>query len=180
MVIKSKYGITLSRLTYDDIELVRKWRNSPEISQFMEFRDHITPAMQEKWFASLDDKTNFFFIPIYKNEKIGLVDIKKIDWVEKIGEAGIFIYSIELQNSLIPLAVNMSALDFDFYELGLRLIKAHVLKSNKRAIKFNKAFGFELQGDQENVNNQLYLLNKNNYEKHTERFKKILIRSMKG
>ena len=38
-----KYGITLKRLTVDKIELVRNWRNDPKISQYMEFRDYITP-----------------------------------------------------------------------------------------------------------------------------------------
>ena len=46
-----KYGVKLERLTADKIELVRNWRNDPKISQYMEFRDHITAEMQKKWFA---------------------------------------------------------------------------------------------------------------------------------
>ncbi|MDZ7743378.1 MAG: hypothetical protein U5Q03_16975 [Bacteroidota bacterium] len=42
-----KYGISLNRLKEDDIELVRKWRNSRKINQFMEYREEITPEMQK-------------------------------------------------------------------------------------------------------------------------------------
>jgi len=41
-------------MTHDDIEMVRRWRTSPEIAQFMLYREPITPEMQEKWYASLD------------------------------------------------------------------------------------------------------------------------------
>ncbi len=180
MVIESKYGITLTRLTIEDIELVRKWRNSPEISKYMEFRDYISKNMQEKWFNSLDNKTSYFFIPIYKSEKIGLVDIKNIDWHEKTGEAGIFISNLQLQNTHIPFAANLAVFDFDFYELGLKTITAHIVRSNARAIKFNKAFGFKLQKNQNAINNQLYHLDINEYEEKTKKIKKTIIRLMKG
>ena len=45
-----KYGICLEKLTHDKIELVRRWRNHPKIRRYMEFREEITPEMQEKWF----------------------------------------------------------------------------------------------------------------------------------
>jgi hypothetical protein len=54
-----KYGVKLERLTADKIELVRNWRNDPKISQYMEFRDHITAEMQKKWFASVDNENNY-------------------------------------------------------------------------------------------------------------------------
>ncbi len=60
MIIKG-FAVTLSRLTIDDIELVRQWRNSETVRQFMEFREEITPEMQIKWFKSIDNEINNYY-----------------------------------------------------------------------------------------------------------------------
>jgi len=44
------YGLTLSRLTRNEIEFVRQKRNSEEVRRYMEFREEITPEMQQQWF----------------------------------------------------------------------------------------------------------------------------------
>ena len=93
-----KYGITLERLTESDIELVRKYRNSAEIKNFMQFRKRITRSMQKKWFESIDNYLNYYFIIIYDGKKIGLINIKNIDWVKNtdVSESGLFLWDLEL------------------------------------------------------------------------------------
>ena len=160
-----KYGVILKRLTHDKIELVRNWRNDPKISQYMEFRDYITPEMQEKWFQKIDNDTNFFFIIEYEGKEVGLINIKDIDYEEKTGEGGIFIHDVECLNSDISFRSVLCMFDFFFETLGLEKNKAHILRDNKRAIQYNKMLGFELQSNQENVYNQLYILDKEKYLK---------------
>ena len=58
----SKYDVDLHRLTKDKIEEVRQWRNDPKISQFMEYRDYITPEMQDAWFKRIDNDRNYYYI----------------------------------------------------------------------------------------------------------------------
>ena len=48
-----RYDIILERLTLDKIELVRNWRNDPKISQYMDFKEYISPEMQLNWFIKL-------------------------------------------------------------------------------------------------------------------------------
>ena len=79
MIIK-KFGITFKRLEKNDIELLRQWRNAPSISQYMEYREHITPEMQEEWFESVNNNNNLYFIIEYKGKKIGPTNGKDIDW----------------------------------------------------------------------------------------------------
>ena len=45
-----KENVVLRRVENKDIEMIRNWRNDPKISQYMSFRDYITPEMQKKWF----------------------------------------------------------------------------------------------------------------------------------
>ncbi|MDR3057776.1 MAG: GNAT family N-acetyltransferase [Prevotella sp.] len=158
-----KYGVILNRLTHDKIEMVRNWRNDPKISQYMEFREYITPEMQEKWFKTINNDNNFFFIIEYQDKEVGLVDLKNIDYQLKTGEAGIFIYDNDYLNGIVPFCSLLCLYDFFFETLKMEKVMAHVLRDNKRAIKFNLAFGYELQPDQEQILNQLYCLERENY-----------------
>ncbi|QGQ98479.1 GNAT family N-acetyltransferase [Paenibacillus psychroresistens] len=173
MIIEEN-GIRLLRLTEEHIELVRNWRNDPKISQFMEFRDFITEEMQKKWFLSIDNKENYYFLIEYKHQLIGLTEIKKINFTDHSAEAGIFIYSEEYLNSMIPFQVTLSLLDFAFNYLNIVFINSYILKSNKRAIRFNKALGFVMLDAQEAIEKQHYRLFKDNFLLCTRKIRSVI------
>lgn len=159
----AKYGVSLNKLTEDKLEMIRDWRNDPKISQYMDYKEYITPEMQLNWFRKIDNENNYYFIIEYKKAEIGLINIKDIDYKLKLGEAGIYIYSDEWLNSTVSFQASLCLYDFCFETLGLELIVAHILKDNKRAIRFNKIFGYELLENQEYVINQLYTLSASTY-----------------
>lgn len=154
----SGYGITLRRLTHDKIELVRRWRNDPKIQQFMEYREEITPEMQEKWFQRIDNDNNLYFLIVIDNKEVGLINIRDIDYKTKQGEPGIFIWDDEYLNSTVSFQASLCLGDVCFENLGLKKLVIHVLKDNKRAIQYNKFLGYKLSSDQENIYNQEYTL----------------------
>ena len=172
-MVLSNYDITLVRLTYDQLELVRNWRNDPKISQYMEFRDYITPEMQIKWFNKVNNRNNYYFVIEYRGGKVGLINVRDIDYLKMEGEAGIFIYDDEWVNSTLSFQASLCMYDFCFEKLSLKRLTAHILKDNKRAIKFNKIIGFELAEDQEDVFNQLYILERHNYIKQRTEISQI-------
>lgn len=159
----SKYGVTLSRLTEDKLEMVRNWRNDPKISQYMEYRDYITPEMQAAWFKKIDNDNNYYFIIEYEGKEIGLINIRDIDYDKMEGEGGIFIYDDEYLNSTVGFQTSLCLHDFAFDDLKLDRIIIHVMRDNKRAIRYNKMEGFVLQPGQEDIMNQLYILDYDNY-----------------
>jgi len=175
-----KYGIQLIPLTEKEIELVRNWRNDPKVSQYMSFRDHITPEMQKKWFAAISNENNYFFIIKYRGKKIGLVNIKDIDWTNRSGEWGMFIYEDRYLNTPLPYQISLAILEFGFYTLELKMIYSHILKTNARAFRFNRSFGFELQPDQEDIENQLYCLSKEKYGIKSMKLREIILISMQA
>ncbi|MFA5416815.1 MAG: GNAT family N-acetyltransferase [Bacteroidales bacterium] len=178
MIVK-KGNLVFRRLTIDDIELVRNWRNSSHINQYMEYREYITPEMQERWFNSINNQNNLYFIVEFNDEKIGVFNGKDIDWDNGTMETGIFIADEKYLNTEIPL---MAVLTFG--ELGLRVFNmnsnAHILKSNHRAIRFNKLLGFELCEGQDSLENQLYKLNKERFFKSVKLLRPTLQKLMKG
>ena len=58
MIIR-KYGISLERLTEEDIELVRQHRNSEFIRKRMFYQKMITEEEQKKWFQSINNDFNY-------------------------------------------------------------------------------------------------------------------------
>ncbi len=163
-MIISKGNIVFRRLIHDDIELVRNWRNSSQVNQFMEYRDYITPEMQEEWYASINNNNNLFFVIEYKNEKIGLINGKDIDWGKQSMETGVFIANEKFLNTEVPLLVVLIFGELGVVTLGLKAY-AHILKTNERAIRYNKFIGFSLCEGQEDINNQLYVMTKESYLK---------------
>jgi UDP-4-amino-4,6-dideoxy-N-acetyl-beta-L-altrosamine N-acetyltransferase len=179
MVIRSKYGVVLERLQKKDIELVRQWRNDPEIVQHMEYQKYISSEDQKNWYDSLSKENDYYFLAKYEKKQIGLVNFKNWNKEKNNAEAGIFIGDKLFLNGLVPYAISFSLFDFGFETLMLKEVTAHILKTNHRAIRYNMSMGFQLQPGQENINNQLYMLDKERYYDQTEKYRKIVVQAMK-
>lgn len=162
-MIIARYGIKLIRLERKHIETVRTSRNAPSIRDFMEYREHITPEMQESWFDSLDYATDFYFVIEYKSELIGLIHTSDIDWGKLQGNAGLFIWKKELQSTFLPVLASLSMVDFFFCFTSLQRIFAKVMNDNKVAIDYNKHLGFKLADGQKGKEFQEYVMEKENY-----------------
>ncbi len=170
-----KYNITLHRLVEEDIELLRNWRNARHVNQYMEYREYITPEMQKKWFNSINNCNNFYYIIIYKGEKIGLINDKDIQQVGNVqqSESGIFIADEKYRNTHIPILVSLMLLEIGFDILGGEINYIHILKDNESAIKYNKSIGFRLCENQENQENQKYYLTRDMYLSATKKLRKM-------
>lgn len=176
-MIIHKYGVTLKRITEDDIELLRQWRNSDQIKRNMEYREYITPEMQKKWFDSINNYNNFYYLIIYKGDKIGVINEKNIDRNGKgTSEAGLFIADEKYLKSYIPLLASLIMIEANFYLLGGKESYIRTLKGNKKAIEYNKSLGYQLCDGQEDVENQLYVLTRENFEKKTRKIRKAASR----
>lgn len=173
-MIISGYGIKLIRLRHEDIELVRQMRNAEHVKRFMEFRDTITPEMQEKWFRSIDNIHNNYFVIEYKKKKIGLISGAQIDWEKmETGNGGIFIWEQEYWDTPVPLSASILLTDLSF-ALGFRCTFVRVLRDNPKAIAFNMQLGYVRAEDQEEQYNQLYILTEEAYRKRIARVKQVL------
>jgi len=168
-----RYGITLSRIKEDEIELVRCWRNDPKISKNMIYRGYITPEQQLKWFHSINNNNNSYYIIEYKNEKIGLINNKNIVTKDKSSEAGIFIWNDTYD--FAPLLASVLLCEIGFYIMKGGDSYAKVLKRNKRAIEYNKIIGYDVI---ENKPRSRYIkikLTKENFKNRTEKLRNTIM-----
>jgi len=171
-----KYGITLRRVTRNDIEYIRKRRN--EIRDKMEYREYITPEMQEKWFEKINNYNHFYYLIEKENEKIGLISEIVVDREKSILESGLFLFDKKYHNTIYPVLASLILLEVSYYIVGRSndsYIK--ILKDNYSAIEYNKALGYELCEGQENVENQLYVLKKRNFEKKAGKLRNAALKA---
>ncbi len=162
-MIICKYGITLRLLTQSDLELVRQKRNSEYVQQFMEYREHITPEMQEKWFEGINTHENYYFVIEYQNKKIGLINSKNRNAEKQGSEAGLFLWDEEYTNTFVPILISLLLFECEFYVVEGKKCCCHVLKSNKHAISYVKQLGYERCENQENIENQRYEITKERF-----------------
>lgn len=162
-----RFGIKLTRLKEDQIELVRNWRNTQEIRNFMEFQEYITPEMQRNWFHSLDRLHDFYFVIELQHDPVGLIHTSAIDWGQKTGNAGLFIWKKAILGSHVPVLASLAMVDFFFSFCTLEKLYAKVMADNLAAIKYNAQLGFKLADEADHKMFLHYLLKKKDYFKST-------------
>ena len=175
MLVLEQYGVKLKRLEFDDIELVRKWRNQEYVSKNMEYKKKISIEEQVKWFNSINNLWNYYFIIEYNGNKIGVVNVKDVDFDAGFGEGGIFIGVLNKETQLAASFSSLCILNFSFKLLDLTtksLIKVN--KKNKQAIEYNRILGYKLlesRGDFDlyELRKEDYLINSNNLNKAAEK-----------
>lgn len=164
-VIIDNYDVKLIPLSKDKIEMVRNWRNDPKISQYMEFRDYITPEMQEKWFERINNNQNYYFIIVYKDCEVGLINIKDIDLSEGVGESGSFIYEDRYLSTDIAYRAHLCMYDYYFNVLKYRGLRAHIKETNTRSVRFTLFLGYK------RLNKTEYFLTKDDYLSNKNRIR---------
>jgi UDP-4-amino-4,6-dideoxy-N-acetyl-beta-L-altrosamine N-acetyltransferase len=149
MILKGK-KVSLKLIQKEDIELIRKWRNSKDVSKYFIFRGYISKEQQKKWFEMVSTSgRDFFFLIIVDGEPIGLTEIKNIDWDRREGETGIFIAKDEYKNALVSFEASYLIGRHFFETLNLQKAKIEIVESNKRALRYNKGLGFKEFGQRE-------------------------------
>lgn len=165
-MIITQYGIELKRITENDIELIRQWRNHPDIRKKMAFKKYITQKMQRKWFSSVDNKLNYYFLINYKNESVGVINAKNLNLSEGYGEGGIFIWDKNHLASDVPVLASLCLLNFVFDVIKVSNKSfIQILKTNPQAVNYNRALGYCLIPHQEKLINQWYVLTKEDYKR---------------
>jgi RimJ/RimL family protein N-acetyltransferase len=172
----TRYGITLERLQTQHLEMVRGWRNDTKISQFMFYKGEITPAMQQEWFASINNEQNFFFVIHYKGEPAGLINISSIDWENKTAYTGLFIYDDKFLATDVPVMASLAMLDIFFWLFDIQITYAKVKGNNKAAHNYNSSLGFSRTKKIEFGLGYEYMLQKEIYLLKTKQLRNAAIR----
>ena len=142
-MILRKYGVELKSITSSDLEQIRMWRTDSFVQERMFFQDDISIEQQQNWFKSLRN-SDVYFIVEYKQKRIGVINVKNIDFTERTGEAGIFIGDEEYRQSFVPMLAILCLMNTFFVDFDFRALTASLRSDNEKALKFNLDLGYEI------------------------------------
>jgi len=167
MLILKQFDVRLIRLSEEDLEMVRLWRNDAHVVNQMVYKEYITPEMQLEWFKSINNPYNYYFVIEFEGKKVGLINAKNYSLEEGFGEGGIFIGEKEYEDSFAAAYASLTLLNFVFYRMkNINYSKIRILKVNARAIQYNKLLGYEVIENESDTLNLILGLSK-------ERFKSV-------
>ena len=168
-MIVEQYGLIYSRVTEQDLETLRYWRNQSFIRDTMQFRDYITPSMQKSWFQKINNKYNYYFIIQHNNKKIGLINCKDSS-ENKVAEGGIFIWDKSYWGTSIPVFASLTMLQavFKVFQSG-EVSVATVACNNKQALDFNLKLGYLIKETTQDGKFYKLYLSKERFFSHCEK-----------
>ena len=135
--------IQLRLITLDDLEMVRKWRNSVEVAPFMYTSNEILPEQQLEWFNKIkDDLTCRYWIIIYNDKAVGLASITGISKILNSCYWAFYLGDISNRGAGIGAKVEYNVIEFCFNELDINKLRCEVITFNEKVIQMHEKFGF--------------------------------------
>lgn len=164
--LAERIRVRLSRLSPGDIEQVRVWRNAPHVRDRMIYREHISADDQKRWFATVNNDRNYFFVVRHDGRPVGIVNVKDVDRESGTGETGVFFGEPDdASRGIVAFSAAIALNGFAFRQLGLRQLHGRILRDNPRAIRYSVGLGYELSDGQDGVENQLYTLTPDRFDR---------------
>ena len=135
-------------MNLDDIELLLKWKEDPEISFLLGRELPISIENQKIWYEKTinDNKKRKFIIETENGKIIGLIGIMNIDLKNRHCECGITIGEKEYWGKgLAKEALNV-LIKFLFVEWNMNRIYAKINDYNEKSINLFQSLGFQVDG----------------------------------
>lgn len=170
----SKYNINLHRINENHLEMIRGWRNSDYVNSRMIYKDYITEEMQKKWYDTINNNQNYYFVAEYNNDFVGVMHVKNI--VNNAGEGGIYLASDKFENTDVVARMILCFNDFIFDELNLSYIYSQVQADNTKALSSSKSQGCIVDTVKSTKEITAFVLLPENYKSRTIKIKNILSR----
>lgn len=138
----------LRPVTDQDKELVRVWRNHPDVRAVSLTREVISPEQHDAYWKSLrDNPRRRVFIYERGDRPAGVVTFFDIDQQARSGMWGYYLDNegLTARGELLPawIEIQRQAVRFAFGELGLEQLDGEVMDSNAAVRRMNKRNGFE-------------------------------------
>lgn len=139
--------VILVPLAEEHLEMVRAWRNSPEIGQYMFTYQHISAEDQVAWFNRIkEDSTQKHFVVEYGDKFLGVASLSNIDRRHDQCVWGFYLAEQSVRGAGIGSKMLFRLADHAFREFGLHKLYGEVLATNQRALATHRKFGFHREG----------------------------------
>lgn len=141
--------VYLRPITYDDTDLIVKWRNQDNVRKYFFYRKDFTREGHEKW---LKEKVETglvaqFVVCLKENDiPVGSTFLRDIDQDHGKAEFGFFLGEADVRGRGIGKDIVRLTVDYGFRELNLHRIYSRAYESNKPSIACFLHCGFAKEG----------------------------------
>ena len=151
--------VHLTPICFDDLELIRTWRNRDEIRVWFNDGRLIEAQQQQAWYrAYLENPADLMFIVrrTADMKPVGTIALYRIDFEAKRAEVGRLIVA-EGRGEGLGYAALWRACQAAFEALGIETLGSEVKLANVAALRINQAVGFQpiIGAEQEPIKMQL-------------------------
>lgn len=137
----ANYSLPLRLLHKDDLDLVRQWRNHPEVRRYMYTQHEIGAEEHYAWYERVQhDETRHLLIFEPNGRPTGFINFHVVDSQARRAEWGFYLAPDAPQGSGRELG--QIALEYAFENLGVHKVCGETLEYNTRSIRFHKRLGF--------------------------------------
>lgn len=133
----------------NDLELVTRWINDPEVTQFLTVAYPMTLASELGWYEGLSKKDTDVVLVIAlveNNRPIGITGLHKINHINGVATTGSFIGEKDLWSRGYGSEAKMLMLDYAFNTLNLRKVCSQVYSTNPRSKRHLEKCGYQEEG----------------------------------
>ncbi|MEQ8715300.1 MAG: UDP-4-amino-4,6-dideoxy-N-acetyl-beta-L-altrosamine N-acetyltransferase [Cyclobacteriaceae bacterium] len=138
--------IQLVKLVEDDLEIVRGWRNSKEVSDYMYTDSYISEVDQKQWYQKIDWTRSVYWVINYQEKQLGLASITSIDKTLKSCYWAFYLADSSVRGAGIGAKVEYNVIEYVFGIVGLNKLRCEVFAFNDKVIQMHEKFGFRREG----------------------------------
>ena len=139
----SNIDVGFRRIRDSDLQTLRAWRNSPEISQAMYSEHHITEEEHKAWFLALrQDASKSYWIIELDGRAVGLANVINIDFQDRSAEWAFYLADASTRGKGVGLYVEYCVLACVFDYWNLEALNCEVLETNAGVSAMHESVGF--------------------------------------
>lgn len=139
--------IILRDLKESDLEKLRLWRMSPEVTKYLFTDPVITKEAQEQWYKEMKERgEDIYWIINFNGVDIGYASLNKIDTQNLNADPGVYIGESEYRGIGLGGKILKKIEEYAFETLNLHKLYGYVLSENHPALKVYLGCGWETEG----------------------------------
>jgi len=139
--------ISIRDMLLPDKEMVRQWRNLPDISKYMYTSHHITEQEHDVWFDRvMNDPRYRYWIIVLDDKDVGVVNLYGIDRQNSRAYWAFYLADPSVRGRGVGGFVEYWTMRLVFDELQLNKLCCEVFTWNKSVVNMHKSFGFVEEG----------------------------------
>ena len=145
--LKNLTLVNFVHLTENEMEMVRRWRNSDSVRRWM-YQDHLISTEEHRAFLqslTSNDKSFSWLAKESDGTSLGIISLNNVDFRNRHAYLGIYTNPATTQGHA-GTALLESLKEIAFRVAHLHTLKLEVLQQNDRAINFYKKAGFVEEG----------------------------------